>query len=131
MKRIQQLAAVIAAVFLAVFLTSAIVVIYYFRESQKQEAAFQELENIAEQEAGRAPNGTDPSGEADDKDETFASEYEALSERNPDFWGWVKIEETQLSYPVMYMPDDPEHYLRLDFDGNYSTRGVPFLDGAE
>lgn len=130
MKRRQQLAAVIAVVFLAVFLTSAIVVIYYFRESQKQEAAFQELEHIAEQEAGRASSETGPSEEADDKDETFASEYEVLSERNSDFWGWVKIEGTQLSYPVMYTPDDPEHYLRLDFDGNYSTRGVPFLDGA-
>lgn len=30
----------------------------------------------------------------------------------------------------MYTPDDPEHYLRRDFDGNDSICGVPFLDGA-
>ena len=130
MKGKQQIAAVMAVVSLAVFLTSAIVVVSYFLESKKQEAAFQELEHMAEQKADSAPDGTDSSGETDDEEESFASEYELLSEKNPDFWGWVKIEGTQLSYPVMYTPDDPEHYLRRDFDGNYSMHGVPFLDGA-
>lgn len=130
MKRKQQTAMITAVVFLIIFLTSAIVVISYFRESQKQEAAFQELEHIAEKETDSTRGETDSSEEADDKDETSVSEYEVLSEKNPDFWGWIKIEGTQLSYPVMHTPNDPEHYLRRDFDGNDSTRGVPFLDGA-
>ena len=130
MERKQRIAAVMAVIFSAVFLTSAIVVISYFLESKKQEAAFQELEHIAEQKADNAPDKTDPYEEADDKDEPFISEYELLSEKNPDFWAWIKIEGTQLSYPVMHTPDDPDHYLRRDFDGNYSMRGVPFLDGA-
>lgn len=130
MKRKQQIAAVMAVVFFAVFLTAAIVVISYFGESQKQETAFQKLENIAEQVAESAPCRADSSGETDDKDGLSVSGYEALSEKNSDFWGWIKIEGTQLSYPVMYTPDDPEHYLHRDFEGNYSTHGVPFLDGA-
>lgn len=36
------------------------------------------------------------------------------------------LDGTQLSYPVMYTSDDPEHYLRRDFDGNDSICGVPF-----
>ena len=119
-----------AVVFLIVFLTSAIVIISYFQESKKQEAAFQELEHIAEKETDSTRGEKDSAEEADDKDETSVSEYEVLSEKNPDFWGWIKIEGTQLSYPVMHTPNDPEHYLRRDFDGNDSTRGVPFLDGA-
>ena len=47
MKRKQQIAMITAVVFLIVFLTSAIVVISYFRESQKQEAAFEVVEDIA------------------------------------------------------------------------------------
>lgn len=117
-------------VFFAVFLTASIVMISYFWESQKQGIAFQELEHIAEQAAESVSIGTDFSRETDNEDERFVSEYKALVEKNPDFWGWIKIEGTQLSYPVMYTPDDPEHYLRRDFDGNYSTHGVPFLDAA-
>ena len=94
---------------------------------QKQEAVFQALEHIAEQETGSTSDKVDSSEEVRGPEN---SEYDTLSERNPDFWGWIKIDGTQLSYPVMYTPDDPEHYLRRDFDGNDSTCGVPFLDGA-
>lgn len=56
--------------------------------------------------------------------------YGELREENPDFYGWLSIADTQLNYPVMYTPDDPEHYLRRSFDGKYSVSGTPFLDGA-
>lgn len=127
MKRKQQIAAGMAIVFLVIFLISAVVVTNYFLESKKQEAAFQALEHIAEQETGSTSDKVDSSEEVCGPEN---SEYDTLSERNPDFWGWIKIDGTQLSYPVMYTPDDPEHYLRRDFDGNDSICGVPFLDGA-
>lgn len=57
----------------------------------------------------------------------FSSPYSALKERNPDFWGWISVEDTELNYPVMYTPEDEEYYLRRDFDGNDSQGGVPFL----
>ena len=56
--------------------------------------------------------------------------YTALKEGNPDFFGWIYIEGTQINYPVMHTPDDPEYYLRRAMDGSYSISGVPFLDGA-
>ena len=55
--------------------------------------------------------------------------YAPLFERNPDLFGWIKIENTKLNYPVMYTPDDPEYYLRRAFDSSNSMSGVPFLDG--
>ena len=130
MKRKQQIAAVMAVVFLTIFLASAVVVTTYFRESKKQEAAFQELEHIAKQETSSESGRVNSSEEAGGTENSFKLDFDALYERNPDFWGWIKVEDTQLSYPVMYTPDDPEHYLHRDFDGNYSTRGVPFLDGT-
>lgn len=59
-----------------------------------------------------------------------SSPYLALKEQNEDFYGWVSIEGTQLNYPVMYTPDDPQHYLRRAFDGSCAASGVPFLDGS-
>lgn len=53
--------------------------------------------------------------------------FAALYERNSDFTGWLCIEDTAVNYPVMLTPDDPEYYLRRDYDGNASASGVPFL----
>lgn len=56
--------------------------------------------------------------------------YAALYERNPDLYGWLKIEGTKIDYPVMYTPEEPEKYLHTDFDNQYSFGGVPFLEGT-
>lgn len=54
--------------------------------------------------------------------------YASLQAQNPDFVGWVELEDTTLRYPVVQTPDDPQYYLRRDFNGNDSLAGVPFLD---
>ncbi len=53
----------------------------------------------------------------------------ALAAENPDCVGWLTIPDTGVDYPVMYTPDDPDHYLRRDFYGNSASGGTPFLDG--
>ncbi len=52
-----------------------------------------------------------------------------LLEQNRDCIGWVYIPNTELDYPVMHTPSDPEKYLRRNFYGKYSHSGVPFADG--
>lgn len=54
---------------------------------------------------------------------------EDLKEQNDDLWGWVTIKDTNIDYPVMYTPEDPEFYLRKNFDKEYAAEGVPFVDG--
>ncbi len=54
--------------------------------------------------------------------------YKALSEQNPDMYGWLSITGMVIDYPVMYTPEDPEYYLRRDFDGNDATAGMLFID---
>lgn len=56
------------------------------------------------------------------------ADYEALYERNPDFFGWISVEGTNVDYPVMYCPNDPLRYLGHDFDRKPSYAGVPYLD---
>lgn len=54
-------------------------------------------------------------------------QYAALYKKNPDMGGWIRIDFTNINYPVMFTPDNPEKYLHLSFDGKYSARGVPFV----
>lgn len=75
-----------------------------------------------------APEDTVPPTEATEPG--ILAELEQAYQENPDLAGWIQIDGTQIDYPVMYTPDDPEKYLHLDFDGNYSLGGLPFLDGA-
>ncbi|MDO4356695.1 MAG: class B sortase [Clostridia bacterium] len=59
---------------------------------------------------------------------TVLTKYQALYELNSDLAGWVSIEGTNINYPVMYTPDEPEYYLHRSFDGKKRTSGLPFLD---
>lgn len=56
--------------------------------------------------------------------------FAQLSAQNSDYYGWLSIEGTSIDYPVMYTPNDPEHYLRRDFRGHSSLSGTPFADGT-
>ena len=56
--------------------------------------------------------------------------YDALFEQNNDFIGWIKIEGTNVNYPVMQTPNKPDFYLKRSFDKTYSDCGVPYIDEA-
>ena len=62
-------------------------------------------------------------------DPTPLPQYQALYDRNHDFFGWLSIPGTTVDYPVMHSPDRPQQYLEHDFDGNFAYAGVPFMDG--
>ena len=53
----------------------------------------------------------------------------ALQAENSDCVGWLAIPDTTVDYPVVWTPEQPEHYLRRDFYGNHASGGTPFLDG--
>ena len=59
----------------------------------------------------------------------LSTNYDELYNRNHDFFGWMKIDDTVIDYPVMYVPGDNEKYLHTDFDGDYSESGELFMDG--
>ena len=58
-------------------------------------------------------------------------EYEPLLRQNPDFAGWMTIEDTVVDYPVMKSSeDDPEYYIHRDFYGKSSYSGCLFIGGG-
>lgn len=54
-------------------------------------------------------------------------EYEEIVKENPDFAGWISIEGTNIDYPVMQTPWEPEYYLHRNFTGDNSYVGIPFI----
>lgn len=57
-------------------------------------------------------------------------EYLDLFGENGDMFGWLRIEGTDLDYPVMHTPKKPEYYLTHDFQRKKSESGVPFMDAS-
>ena len=51
-----------------------------------------------------------------------------LHKKYKDMIGWVEIDDSDFSYPIMQTKSDPEYYLHKDVNGNYSFCGTPFLD---
>lgn len=74
------------------------------------------------------------SNSSDYKDEIsneWANAYSNLVELNSDCVGWLQIEDSNITYPVMYTPNDYDYYLYRDFEGDYISRGLPFMaDGT-
>lgn len=73
---------------------------------------------------------SEPSKETEEPKSVFTRNLAPLIEKNADCIGWVHINDTAVDYPVMHTPKEPKQYLRLNFDKEYSTAGVPFLKGA-
>ncbi|WP_443711235.1 class B sortase [Ruminococcus sp.] len=71
---------------------------------------------------------TEPSAEPTEQPAAERN-IQALIAENADCIGWLSIDGTNISYPVMYTPSNPQKYLRRNFYGKYSQSGVPFLDG--
>lgn len=93
------------------FLVAVLAVLFIYRlywEDKRYVDRFEELEETEEQETGY--------------------DKKKLENGNPDWIGWFKIKDTDISYPVMQRQGDAEYYLHRDFDGAYSFYGTPFLD---
>lgn len=94
------------------------------KERQKEKKDFAAVSQIAEPTVTAAQTESEPA-------EQSAAErnIQALITENADCIGWLSIDGTNISYPVMYTPSEPQKYLRRSFYGQYSQSGVPFLDG--
>lgn len=104
------------------------------KERQKEKKDFASVAEIAKLPMTEAPaeSVTDTETETSaEPTEQSATEHNipALIAENADCIGWLSIDGTSISYPVMYTPSEPQKYLRRSFYGQYSQSGVPFLDG--
>ena len=105
--------------FALVFLVSGGLLLHRLWQDSRVQADFETLEQQI------LPAPADTAAGADNTDR-----FAAITAMNPDFIGWISIEDTGVSFPVMYSPDRPDFYLRHNFSGEYSDSGTPYLDAA-
>ena len=122
---------VVVLVLVAAFGVSAFMVGNYLIDGKKQANRYDELSNIAANAQSRPQNETenaeetqDPTAETTEPTEPgMLAGYKELYEMNNHLVGWIKMEGTQMDYPVMQTPDDPNFYLYRNFDKADSARG--------
>ena len=47
--------------------------------------------------------------------------------QNTDMVGWLSIAGTNINYPVMQTPNNPNYYLKHNFEKEYSDLGTPYV----
>lgn len=67
--------------------------------------------------------------EDEERELTVLPEYETLYNKNKKLIGWLKIDNTNIDYPVMQTANN-EYYLDHNFNQEYDKNGSLFLDAA-
>ena len=93
---------------ISILTCSYLLINYYILEPRKNSSNLDELKNIVE---------------LDNKE----IDINALKSINQNFWGWLRIDNTNIDYPVL-QTNNNEFYLTHDSDGNKSKHGSIFFD---
>lgn len=90
----------------------------------EQAKAFDELAEVVENAPDEEEKQTDePVSEGED----ILAKYRELYLQNEDMVGWISIAGTTINYPVMQTKNNPNFYLKRNFEKEYSDLGVPYI----
>lgn len=103
---------IIILLLITVMLISSYFLYKNLQEDNKQEEIFEEIKVIAED------NNDDKNNDINMK---------KLYEINSDIVGWIRIDNSNIDYPVMQTKNSPNYYLRKNFYKEYSYLGTPYL----
>ena len=98
-------------------LTSIAFLWMYAAQSKQQAHLYSNLAAVRKQDT-QQETASEPEKQAS---------YQNLYWKNTDMVGWILIEDTNIDYPVMQTPADPNYYLKHDFERNYTDYGCPFM----
>ena len=119
----------ISLLFVAIMLFSVGMIVKEHRERQQDIKGFESLEEIITEAEQTEMTGNVEQTERPQEQKQSSRNLTPLFELNGDCIGWICIPNTAVNYPVMFTPEEPQKYLRKNFEGEYSVSGVPFLDG--
>ena len=108
---------IVLVICLIVFVGSAGMLLNYFIDGMKAQSAFDDLSKMkTEREDLKTDKGT------------VIGKYVDLYLANKDIIGWITVDDTKIDYPVMQTQSNPEYYLHVNFNNEYSDSGTPFMD---
>lgn len=100
-----------------VALTSIAFLLMYAAQSKQQAHLYSDLAAVREQDVQQKISS----------ESSVQPTSRNLYLENSDMVGWIQIEGTNIDYPVMQTPADPNYYLKHDFEKHYTDYGCPFM----
>lgn len=123
----KKICVILIAVLVAVLGTSTFFIIDHYKESNKQAALYGELAELVDA-AAQTDAATEPAEQIPYSEEKMLlPELAELYQQNGDLVGWISIADTNINYPVMQSVNEPNFYLKHDFDKEYSDYGCPYV----
>ena len=119
----KQVKVCISVALAALFLFSTGMVIFQLVDSRRSQKNFAQIEGLIEEETEVPSKAQTP----EEKQQSAYDKYHRLLEENPDFYGWIRVPDTRIDYPVMYAPNRKDFYVKHNFNKTYSDYGVPFI----
>lgn len=116
---------ILIAAFVALFSTSAYFILDHYRQDKQQAELYDSLADMVDSAADIGEEPAEPVLYTEEK--TVLPELAELFQQNSDLAGWIRIEDTNINYPVMHTPDNPDFYLKHGFDKEYSDYGCPYV----
>lgn len=121
---------VLVAIFAMLAFTSIGYFIFYYANIDSSEKRMQEIAGLVGSTALSGQDGTATANivNPDNPDAPpILEQYQTLYNSNKRLIGWLKIDDTNIDYPVMQC-DDNEFYLSHNFDSEEDKAGAIFLD---
>lgn len=117
---------------LLIFAGCAVYIGHYFLGIHNDNTEMSQIQDVVRQEEERTVS--EQPGENEEKEAVayaengMISKYYPLFQQNNDMTGWLKVDGTNIDYPVMYVNDGNEFYLNHGFDKKKNSSGMLFLD---
>ncbi len=134
-KRLKRIIYILLLVlFLSIFIGCAIYIANYMVGSQQASGAYSDIAGLHVRPTGDAdpehtlPEGIVPSNPGDEvHTEYILPELQELYAQNNDMVGWINVPGTNIDYPVVQTPSNPNYYLYRGFDKKYSSWGCLYV----
>lgn len=124
---------IILLLLIVIFAISSFLFIKEIAENKKENDIYEDLQEIVQSEEN-STNENDFTGDLKNETSNISTEnkvntansynLENVSKINSDVIGWIKINGTNINYPIMQNGD---YYLRRNIYKNYSSHGTPYL----
>ena len=96
---------------------------HHYKQVEEQTEAFEQIAEVVE----NAPEEIIPEDAPVSEGENVLAKYKELYLQNEDMVGWISIAGTKIHYPIMQTPDEPNFYLKRNFEKAYSDLGTPYI----
>lgn len=116
--------------FIGIYVLSTVstYMVKYIIDINKSQEVFEDVKDLIKDDDAYNPKEIITTDSGKELELQPRRDYSELYAQNSDFVGWIKVNGTDIDYPVMLTPDNEQFYLHKNFNKQYNYSGVPFLN---